>query len=411
MSRARRVRRADERRGPRSGAGARAELLGRLDERRGEIESALRARVYAVADPGEVEDPAYAEGLRAAIAAALAYALAGLEAADPEPGPVPAELLAQARHAARARITLDTVLRRYVAGHTLIGDHLAQAAEEAGLPPRELRRLLGVQAELLDRLLAAVSLEHRRQAEQRRSPERRRSEAVRRLLAGGAPQAGELAYELDAHHLGAAAAGPDAEEALRALARRLDRRLLAVPAGEETWAWLGGTRALGEEALAEALAAARGSAQPGGALALGEPAQGLGGWRLTHRQAAAALPVARRGPEPALRYRDVALLAAALGDELLATSLRRLYLERLEGERDGGEALRETLRAYFAAGRNVSSAASRLGLNRHTVADRLRAVEERLGRPLDLRAADLEVALRLSELGVAASLASDPPDP
>ena len=42
-----------------------------------------------------------------------------------------------------------------------------------------------------------------------------------------------------------------------------------------------------------------------------------------------------RGPEPFVRYVDVALLAAVLQDDLLATSLRKLYLEPLEAERDG----------------------------------------------------------------------------
>jgi DNA-binding PucR family transcriptional regulator len=87
-----------------------------------------------------------------------------------------------------------------------------------------------------------------------------------------------------------------------------------------------------------------------------------------------------------------------LQDELLATTLRRLYLEPLQAERDGGEVAIETLRAYFAAGRNVSSAAAVLGVKRHTVTSRVRAIEEKIGRSLDTCTAEVEVTLRLQQL-------------
>jgi DNA-binding PucR family transcriptional regulator len=134
------------------------------------------------------------------------------------------------------------------------------------------------------------------------------------------------------------------------------------------------------------------------ALALGERAQGSSGWRLTHRQASAALPIAERSGEPA-RYRDVALPAAVARDDLLASSLARLYLDPLEAGRDGGEALRQTLRAYFEAERNISSAAVALGVSRTTVTSRLRLAEELLDRPLSACAAELDVALRFEALG------------
>jgi DNA-binding PucR family transcriptional regulator len=120
---------------------------------------------------------------------------------------------------------------------------------------------------------------------------------------------------------------------------------------------------------------------------------------LTHQQASAALPIALRSPEPFVRYADVALLASILQDDLLASSLRELYLDPLERERDGGEVARRTLRAYFAAERNVSSAAVALGVKRHTVTNRLRTIEQRLGRPLNDCASEVDTALRLEDLG------------
>ena len=63
------------------------------------------------------------------------------------------------------------------------------------------------------------------------------------------------------------------------------------------------------------------------------------------------MPVAERRGQSLVRYVDVALQAAIVRDDLLATSLRQIYLAPLEKARDGGEVARETLRAYFAAER------------------------------------------------------------
>jgi DNA-binding PucR family transcriptional regulator len=146
-----------------------------------------------------------------------------------------------------------------------------------------------------------------------------------------------------------------------------------------------------EEVMAALAAAAPERVQ----ITVGEPGEGLGGWRFSHHQAKAALPIAERRGEAVLRYADVAVLASVARDELLATSLRRLYLAPLERMRDGGKVARETLRAYFDAERNISSTAAALGVDRRTVRNRLRAIEELLGRPLTGSLADLEIALRL----------------
>ncbi|HZE05289.1 MAG TPA: helix-turn-helix domain-containing protein [Solirubrobacteraceae bacterium] len=98
-----------------------------------------------------------------------------------------------------------------------------------------------------------------------------------------------------------------------------------------------------------------------------------------------------------MHYADVALLATALSNELLADTLRESFLAPLEAERDGGAAWRRTLRAYLDTGHNASTAAAALGVSRKTVSARLRAIEARLGRSLDSCAAELEVALALHE--------------
>lgn len=377
---------------------ARTELSRRLTVRRSEIEQALITRVEALSGPAETLDPEYVVGLHAAVTAALDYGLGLVDGGAERNRPVPAPLLAQARLAAGNGVALDTVLRRYLAGYTLLNDYIFEEAANIELSGGgTLRHLLRSQAVRFDRLLKAVSDEYAREAGARPlSSEQRRAELVRGLLAGELVDAGELSYDLEAEHLGAVALGPDAETALRDLAVTLDRNLLLISGGEgAVWAWLGGRRTLARSAVDTALAD---SGRDRARLAIGEPASGLAGWRLTHRQAKAAALVAQRNEQHLVRYADVALLVAVLQDELLATSLRESYLTPLEAERDGGRVLRETLRAYFAAGGNISSAASTLDLNRATVRSRLVAIEGKIGRPIDTASAEIEAALRLAEI-------------
>ena len=383
--------------GSRSGADARAVVAARLRERLPEIQGAVATRVYAIADPHEVADPAYVEGLKAALAAAVEYRLAVLEVGERRAPAVPEVLLAQARLDARDGVPLDTVLRRYFAGNSHFGDFLVEEAERAEVPSATLRSLLREQATLGDRLLAAVSAEHAREAGTRPSSSaERRREVVKRLLAGELVDHSEVEYDLEGHHLALMAKGPGAEDLMRTLAARLDRRLLIVQREEEAkWAcWLGGRRELAAD---EALGALREIDPQGAFVTLGEPAEGLPGWRFSHLQAKAALAIAERKGEPIVSYADVAVVASILRDDLVADSLRRIYLEPLAQSRDNGKVARETLRAYFEAERNISSTAAALGVDRRTVRNRLRSIEELLGRSLRGSLADLEIALRLDE--------------
>ncbi len=370
-------------------------VASRLRERLPELEATIATRVYAISDPREVADPAYLQGLNAALAAAIDHRLVVLEAGERQAPAVPPVLLAQARLDARDGVPLDTVLRRYFAGSALFGDFLVEEAERAEVPSSALRRLLGAQATLGDRLLAAVSAEHARERRNRpSSAAERRRECVKSLLAGELVDHSKLGYDLGAHHLALMAKGEGSLEAMRALAERVDRRLLAIRREEEsTWAcWLGGGRALEAE---QALRALGEISLDRVLVTVGEPGEGLAGWRLSHRQAKAALPIAERRGQPILHYADVALLASILRDDLVTTSLRQLYLEPLERARDGGKVGRETLRAYFAAERNISSTAAALGVDRRTVTNRVRAIEDLFGRPLKEFATELETALLL----------------
>jgi hypothetical protein len=373
-------------------------LAERLQERRAEIEQATLARVHAVSDPGEVDDPEYVLGLKKAVCAAIAYAIAAIDLQGSDPSPVPEHLLTQARAAARNGVPLDTVLRRYSAGYALLGDFLIREAEEgAPVQNAELKRALRAEAAIFDHLVTSISRAYAHEAEGRsQGSSWRRAQWVRKLLAGEPVDLGELGYVLDAWHLAVIASGPGSQQGLRHLCAVLERNLLLIRGeGEAAWAWLGGRSSLSPR---EVLSLAERSLPPETLLAVGEPGKGIRGWRLSHRQAMAAMAVAQRGPERRVCYVGVALLASALRDDVLARSLQDLYLTPLEDERDGGAALRRTLHAYLAVGQNASSAASALGISRKTVSTHLRVVGEKIGRPVNGCAPELEIALRLRSL-------------
>lgn len=374
---------------------ARHELAVRLTDRREEIAQVLLTRVYGIDEPTDV-DPEYLHGLNAAVFAGLDYALAALERGDGRPPPVPVALLGQARLAARNEVSLDIVLRRYFSGFMLFADIAAQEEEARGvLRGSELHDLLRGLNGQLDRVVDAIADEYKREAAKpAASVHQRRTERVRRLLAGEPLDLDECGYELGGWHLGLTMEGKT-RDWLQALAKDLDTRLLwAAPEKGVTWAWLGSWRPVKSEEVEQAVQL---SLRPEERLAVGEPARGINGWRLTHNQARAALPLAGGFNSSVVRYADVGLISCVLSDQTLTNSLRQMYVEPLAQERDEGKALRETLQAYFATGRNISSTAARLGLNRQTVRNRLRAFEEKIGVCLDECAVEAEIALKIEQ--------------
>ena len=389
-------------------------LAERLRARRSEIEETVFARFRDTGfDPAGGEDAEYVAASRVAISEAVDYGLRGIELGEPWSGSLPPATAAQTRRAARNGVSLQKVLLRYSAGRAVLEDFVVQEVEQSDLASQRiaLRHVLATLGVLLDHLTSAGVNEYEHELERvAHSPELRRGERVQRLLAGGPLNPVELGYELDAWHLGVIAMGPRAKDTVWRLAAGLGRELLSVPRSEQTvWAWLGGERRLGSADVEHVLSVK----EPAGvSLAIGEPYQGIDGWRLTHRQAHAAILIALRRPPPRLaRFADVALLATVLRDKEFAESLVHIHLSPLEHQRGGGAVSRETLRAYFAAGGNVATTAAALGVARHTVERRLHAVEEMLGRLLHTCHAELEVALLLEELDDPTGLSGDTPSP
>lgn len=228
-----------------------------------------------------------------------------------------------------------------------------------------------------------------------RGHEERRIRLVQQVLDGGSVDSAQLDYDLDGHHLAAIAWGAAGPDALRALARELDRRLLLIAVVEETWwGWLGGRSPLTQDQRQSLVRVA----PPAGArLALGTDGEGSHGFRRSHRQAQQAHRAARNRDAPVTHYDEVALEALAAADLPGAREFVARELEGLDGDDLRSRRLRETLLAYFAAGHNAAATAAALDVHEQTIAHRLRAVEERVGRPVAARRAELETALRLRE--------------
>lgn len=367
-------------------------LRGRLPQ----IEEAIFTRVGAISRLASPSDPEYLAGLRATVHDVVDYALTGLETGDGTLPPVPTAALAQARRAARSGISLDTVLRRYHAGDRLLSELIV--GEASDLPLGSLQEVLRTMGPLVDHLTAVIAAEHTHELERmRRSPAQRLGERIGRLLAGDWDSDPELAYEFETWHVGMIISGADAEALVRTLAARLDCQSLLTPRddGDATWAWLGKRHRFSVLEIEKSL---KGSLPIGLSLALGEPRHGIEGWRLTHLEAQAALRVMLYKPERITKCRDVILVSAVMGDQTLAKSLISTYLAPLDGRGDYGEVLRQTLRAYFAADQNAVTAASILGVARHTVERRLRSVEKKLEQTIGACSAQLQVALGMEEL-------------
>ncbi|HTC59201.1 MAG TPA: helix-turn-helix domain-containing protein [Solirubrobacteraceae bacterium] len=379
--------------------GERAGLSRRLRARRLEIEAAILAGDLAVFADSQADDAEYAAGRRAAVSGCLDYSLESIERGEDWLGPIPPAAAAQTRLAARAGVSLDTVMRCRAAGdRSLVELVMDEAVHCSGDVLRGALRVHGVHA---DRLMSLIADEYKNELDRiKRTPEQRRSELVRSLLANESTYQNGLGYELDdAWHVGIIATGAGAGAAIQSLLTAgIGRELLGVRCSEQdVWGWLGSSRLV---TTAEVVRLTSTLLPDGVEFAIGEPAQGVDGWRLTHRQAQAARRVAIRRPQRITRYADVGPQAELLRDEAMSSSLVHIWLSPLDQAKDRGAALRKTLRAYLDAGCNAKTAAFELGVARHTVERHINEIEARLGRLPRTCVADLDIALRLEELGV-----------
>jgi DNA-binding PucR family transcriptional regulator len=241
-----------------------------------------------------------------------------------------------------------------------------------------------------------------------------RAAVLRELLDGEkvdvATAEAALGYRLRQHHLGVvvwSSSQSPPPTTLRELERSLHRlgkelgaagQPLFIPHDRSSgWGWL----PLGRASRAprpDDLERLLGQSEPAIHLAMGNPAAGATGFRVSHLEAGRALQVALAARERALRitsFTDPQVRAAALlaADLDAARRLVESALGPLAADTEQAERLRDTLLTFLAEKGSYTATSERLHLHKNTVKYRVdRAVEER-NRPLDDERLDLELAL------------------
>ena len=136
-------------------------------------------------------------------------------------------------------------------------------------------------------------------------------------------------------------------------------------------------------------------------VAAGSTGKGVTGFARSHREAMHARRIAQLAGSPPgslTRYEDVALAALASENIDHAREFVRSELGPLVGADEHLLRLSTTLRIYLEENMSPLRAAQRLGVHQHTVGNRIRSAQELLPRPIDQRATELLVALRLVAL-------------
>jgi DNA-binding PucR family transcriptional regulator len=129
-------------------------------------------------------------------------------------------------------------------------------------------------------------------------------------------------------------------------------------------------------------------------VAIGEPGDGLDGFRRSHAEALEARRVAQLGGlAGAVRYADVALVALLTKDPAQARTFAERQLGPLMASDAATTRLAETLLAVLRAQGSPRHAAMRLGVHENTVAKRVRTAEQALARSIGERPDELLAAL------------------
>lgn len=136
-------------------------------------------------------------------------------------------------------------------------------------------------------------------------------------------------------------------------------------------------------------------------IAVGDPAAGADGFRRSHRQARQAQFVALAADadvqRPVTAWADVGSVALMCADRDALADWVQDALGGLAANDESMARLRETLSTFLATGGSFTSSAQLLHMHKNTVQYRVRKAEEALGRPLNARRRDVELALQACE--------------
>jgi DNA-binding PucR family transcriptional regulator len=320
----------------------------------------------------------------------------------------------------RRGISLPTLLRSYRLGHAWLWDQWMQALQERIHDPDELIAAQEVTSAFMfayvDRVCDVLAEEYGSEREQlMRGAAQLRAEAVRAILAGEPVDdetlSRRLGYEIRRNHvaLRVFSAGKEARgldrAVLEAAATLGPGEPLVVPSGAASFdVWYGSFDAPDTKALQR-------YAPPDGLrVAFGGPAHGVAGFRRCHDeavQAARVASLARATGAPVTAYADVELVSLLARDLPRARTFVANRLGPLGAPGEPTERLRQTVRAFLAAGGSAKRAAEQLYVHQNTVAYRVKRAEELLGRSVTEDPVELICALTLAATLGAAVLGED----
>jgi DNA-binding PucR family transcriptional regulator len=338
----------------------------------------------------------------------------------PEDVEAPAAALEYAKRLAQRGVPLHALVRAYRMGHGRFLrwclDEVARQVQDGATAAAVADRLLEVSFRYVDRVSERMISAYQQERDRwLLTQTAARAARVRTLLAEGHPDVdaatNSLGYPLRQHHLGLVLWVPEPTHGGEGLAR-LDRLSLAlgealscrgrplfVPCDESVaWSWLplGGHGEVAYDLLSKTVE----DQDPSARIAVGEPAPGVEGFRQTHRQALRAQDVANVAGPPAraTSFAQVGPIALLLPDLESTRGWVWLVLGRLADDGEAEARLRETLRVFLSTGSSFAATAERLTLHRNTVQYRMRKAEEAVGRPIQDRRADVELALRVCQV-------------
>ena len=329
---------------------------------------------------------------------------------------VPAPALRYAEAFVHRRIPLTVLLRSYRVGHAYFWNVASRALNDA-IGPGELRGAALEAASnfmfdyidaMSDELVAAYHVERDRWV---RSAAAIRAETVRDVLDGrlesNRAASIRLGYELRRTHVGLILAGEpetplgvgngDLErEAIEVAATLGCSDPLLVPAGAAVlWAWCGTFDPPSPYAFRRV---ERHRPAPGVRMAVGRPAFGVDGFRVTHVEAGHASRFwDLGGGGTATSYRSVELVSLLASDLERARRFVRNELGPLADRSDSAARLRSTLLGFLANGCSHVRAAPELHMHQNTVYNHVRRAEELLGGSVTDRRVEVQAALILAE--------------
>lgn len=334
--------------------------------------------------------------------------------APPQELTVPEPALDYARALVQRRIPLPVLLRAYRVGHGYFWNIASSALEQELGPDQPRARAVDAASNFMfdyidlmsDALVGAYQGERDRWV---RSAAAVRAETVRDILDGRHDNeraaSTRLGYELRRTHVGLILAGEaddprvgrgglehQATEAAMALGCADP---LLIPAGASVlWAWCGTFK----PPTAAALDRLEGYRPPAGIrLAVGRPAFGIEGFRVTHVEAGHAARFWDVGSRGTATYRSVEIVSLLASDFDRARRFVESSLGALAEQSDAAAGLRSTLLAFLAHGCSHVQAAQELQMHQNTVYNRVRRAEELLRGSVSERRVELHTALMLVE--------------